>query len=265
MNVCLLSICFFRHEEIKASLMSIYDSLLSDTNVKFCAVELPSPNTDKVVDVIKNLPFKNKYLLQMSKNHVSAGLLSATLDTDLLNDVDYVAVTEADIRILTKGGIESSCEILRKNGIVGYIGPEYNIDDPYHRECYNKWVPPTYKTPFCENVYISLARGFQILIWRKQEWYDFCRDVRNGMYVSETTKSYGIIDGNSADWIKKKCKIIGVKKDFEMVHTGWDVYNTPSCDQEYLDYKNKLIETDDIWSTNNTKGNEIYDFTFTKI
>lgn len=251
---------FFRHQEIKSSLDSIYNSLYDTTNVDLCAVHLASPNSDKVKNEIISSSFKNKYIIDYSKNHVSGGLLSATLETDIVKNSDYVAVTETDIRILNKGCIEKCCEVLENNDEFGYVAPEYNTDDEYHEYAVKKagWIFPTIS--YKKNINITQNRGYQLLVWRTKDWIDFCTDVKNGIFKNSNNKSYGIMDGNSSKWCNKKRKTIGILQDYFIIHSGWDVYKTPTVDQEYLDYKNKLISENNIWAENNTNGTETYDF-----
>jgi|694.fasta_scaffold138509_4 hypothetical protein len=260
MKICILSVCFFRHQEIKSSLESIYNSLYDTKNVDLCAVHLPTPNSDKVKNEIVSSLFENKYLIDYPKNHVSGGLLSATLETDIVKNSDYVAVTETDIRILNKGCIEKCCEVLEQNKEFGFVTPEYNIDDPYHEYAVKKagWIWPSY--PYKKNINITQNRGYQLLVWRTKDWIDFCNNVKSGTYITNSNKSYGIVDGNSFLWCINQRKTVGVLQDYFIIHNGWDVYKTPSVDQEYLDYKNKLISENNIWSENNTNGTETYEF-----
>lgn len=265
MKIGILSICFYRHNEIKESLKSIYNSLLDNTNVTLCTVHLPSPKSSQVIDEIKNSDFKNKYLVDYSVNHVSSALLSASLETDIFKDCDFIAVTETDIRILTKGCIENCCNVLVNHPEICYTSPDYDITDNYHRYAVKEagWIPQLYH--YKNNLMRTFSRGFQLLIWRKKDWIDFCKDVINGMFISNEGKSYGIMDGNSSKWAYNTRRSIGVLTDNLIIHSGWDVYKTPSVDQEYLDYKNNLIKENNIWSLNNTKGNETYEFTLTKL
>lgn len=266
MKIGILSLCFFRHNEIKESLNSIYNSLIDSNNIKLCLVHLPSPKSNEVIQEIKNSDFKNKFLINYSVNHVSSSLLSASLETDIFNDCEFIAVTETDIRIVTKGCIEKCCEVLIKHPEICYVSPEYDTTDNYHRYAVNDagWIPQLY--PYQNNIMRTSSRGYQLLVWRKNDWIEFCKDVKNGMFINNKEKSYGIMDGNSSIWAyNKKKSIIAVLKDNLIIHSGWDVYKTPTVDQEYLDYKNNLIKENNIWSLNNTKGNETYDFTVTKI
>ncbi len=257
MNICLLAICFYRDKEISSSLKSIIETVDSSTNLKLGLLEIISPKSNLVTKCLQDLNFKNKQIYHLKENNVSGALITISLNTDILNNVDFVAVTETDIRLLAKRTIEKGCEILKNNINIGVISPEYETSNKYHYNCFNKWVIP--RININTDISYTSAQGFQLLIFRKNDWVNFCKDVKNGKFIKPNEKSYGIIDQNLKDWIIPRK--IAILKNFKMIHTGWDVYDNPSCDQEYLDFKNTLHATNNIWSPNTSKGNEIIEYT----
>lgn len=257
MNICLLAICFYRYKEISSSLNSILETVDSNTNLKLGLLEINSPKSKQVTQVLQDLNFKNKQIYHLKENNVSGALITISLTTDILNDIDFVAVTETDIRLLAKRTIEKGCEILKNDNNIGFISPEYDTGNKYHKDCFNQWVYP--RIYYNKDVSITDAQGFQLLIFRKNDWVNFCKDVLNGKFVKPNEKSYGIIDQNLKKWIIPRK--IAILKRFKMIHTGWDVYDNPSCDQEYLDFKNNLHATNNIWSPIKSKGNEIIEYT----
>ena len=266
MKTAILAICFYRYKEIKESLESIISTFQDHSKFKVCGVCLPSPNSEKVINTIKKVSQSNPNLkfniLEAEENHTSGVLLAASLETDWLDDVEYVAVTETDIRLYTKGSIEKCIEYLNKYPYVSYMSPEYEVSDPYHLECKQKYIWPTPRLN--EELLTTGARGFQILIWRKKDWLHFCQDVINGAFIENLGKEKylgGILDGNAAKWSQRNRMYIGVAPEIKMLHAGWDVYRPVSQDQEYLDYKNNLQKNGELWAGKMTKGNEKINFT----
>lgn len=248
MNIGLLSICFFRYNEINESLQSILNNILPETNLKLGLINLPSPNLNKVLDILNDINHKNKHIYTFNENNVSSSLISITLNSNFVDDIDYIAITETDIRLLNIGTLEKCCDYLKNDNNIGYISPEYDITSKYHEECYKKYV--LQRKPY-KNILCTTAQGFQLLVFRKNDWINYCNYVKNG-------NNHIILDTHICNWFKNK--VICILNDFKMVHTGWDVYKNPSSDKEYLEFKNNLIKSNNLWKPSIKKGNELIEF-----
>jgi len=251
MKIALLAICFYRHDEIEASLTNILDNILPETNINLGLLEIQTPNSEKIQYMLKNLKTLkniNKHIFTFSINSVSSAILTATFKTNILDDCDYVAVTETDIRLLTKGTIEECCKNLDDNIIC--MSPEYDISSDFHKKMYKQWIRK--RMPYNE-INITSAQGFQLLVFKKNIWIEYCNNI--------ITKNLTINDVLLSIWIQQYNKYIGISKNYKMIHTGWDVYDTPSSDQDYLNYKNALIKNNDLWKPLNMIGNEFINFT----
>jgi len=129
------------------------------------------------------------------------------------------------------------------------MSPEYDTSNEYHKKCFKRWIFK--RTPY-NDVNITQAQGFQLLIFKKSIWLEYCNHIIN--------KNSTVNDMLLSKWICQQNKYVGISKNHKMIHTGWDVYDTPSSDQDYLNYKNSLITNNNLWKPFTMIGNEFIDF-----
>jgi hypothetical protein len=232
--------CYFNYRDIERTVGSILDNNIP---VDIVFLENPSKYSFQIREIaIKYKIFK--HYMCSGNIELNTFTLFANTHPEIINQYNYVAVSEADV-VLSKDSMVECLAILAKYDKCHTCSIDLELNySKYNKLPIRSWVP----IPIVFDDYLEGPTGWQFIIFKRPFLLDFVKALNKRELVSKvslgTPQFYGLSDSNLRIFVgRTQTRWLRTKLN-KLDHIGWEHYLDNK--DEYCVEKNKNLSNKKI-------------------